>query len=175
MLKFSSYQFGLLESAFMVGALIGNGLIAAKFGKKAGRYLFHALLFDGVMIVIFAWAVSPYSSFSTNAAFLLLAGVNVLWGAVEAFINVPLNSKIQRAIPSELRGRVMSAMIVLMNLSGPLGLVMIGPLLDRFPAWQVTMVLWTGMGVVVAYYWARHRETLLAGVGGEKNGNGKVI
>ncbi len=160
-LKFSSYQFGLLESTFMAGALIGNGIIAAKVGRKAGRYLFYALLFDGVMILIFAWVVSPYSGLSLDVAFFLLAGVNVLWGAIEAFINVPLNSKIQRAIPSELRGRVMSAMIVLMNLSGPLGLVLIGPLLDRFPTWMVTLALWTGMGVVVAYYWIRYSAVLV--------------
>ncbi len=54
-LKFSSYQFGLLESAFMLGALAGNMLVGIKFGRKAGRYLFHALLLDGVMILLFTW------------------------------------------------------------------------------------------------------------------------
>ncbi len=159
-LKFSSYQFGLQESAFMVGALIGNALIAAKFGKKAGRYLFHALLFDGVMILIFTWLISPFAGLSTASAFLLLAGVNVLWGAIEAFLNVPINSRIQRAIPSEVRGRVMSAMMVLMHAAGPLGLLAVGPLLDRFPAWTVSLGLWVGMGAVVLYYWIKYREVL---------------
>lgn len=160
-LKFSSYQFGLLESAFMGGALIGNGLIAIKFGKRAGRYLFHTLLLDGIMILAFTWVISPFSGLGRNGAFFFLAGINILWGSIEAFIDVPLNSKIQRAIPSELRGRVMSAMAVLMHLSSPLGLIAVGPLLDRFPAWEVTVVIWAGMAAVVAYFWARHREVLL--------------
>jgi len=160
-LRFSSYQFGLLESAFMGGALIGNGLIAVKFGKKAGRYLFHSLLLDGVMILAFTWVISPFSGLGRNEAFFLLAGTNILWGSIEAFIDVPLNSKIQRAIPSELRGRVMSAMAVLMHLSSPLGLLAVGPLLDRFPAWKITMVIWTGMGLVVAYFWMRHKKVLV--------------
>ncbi|KUH32172.1 MFS transporter [Thermococcus celericrescens] len=160
-LKFSSYQFGLLQSAFMGGALIGNGLIAIKFGKKAGRYLFHTLLLDGVMILAFTWAISPLSGLGRNEAFFFLAGINILWGSIEAFIDVPINSKIQRAIPSELRGRVMSAMAVLMHLSSPLGLLAVGPLLDRFPAWEVTVAIWAGMAVVVAYFWARYREVLL--------------
>ncbi|QDA31463.1 MFS transporter [Thermococcus indicus] len=160
-LKFSSYQFGLLESAFMGGALIGNGLIAIKFGKKAGRYLFHTLLLDGVMILAFTWAISPLSDLGRNEAFFFLAGINILWGSIEAFIDVPLNSKIQRAIPSELRGRVMSAMAVLMHLSSPLGLIAVGPLLDRFPAWEVTLAIWIGMAAVVAYFWARYRKVLL--------------
>ncbi|WP_297499838.1 MFS transporter [Thermococcus sp.] len=168
-LKFSSYQFGLQESAFMVGALIGNALIAAKFGKKAGRYLFHALLFDGIMILVFTWLISPASNLTTDTAFLLLAGVNILWGAVEAFLNVPINSKIQRAIPTEVRGRVMAAMAVLMHAAGPFGLLAVGPLLDRYPAWLVSLGLWAGMGFVVLYYWARHRAVLT----GEDRGNVK--
>ncbi|ASJ04553.1 MFS transporter [Thermococcus barossii] len=169
-LKFSSYQFGLLESAFMGGALLGNSLIAIKFGKKAGRYLFHTLLLDGVMILAFTWAISPLSSLGRNEAFFFLAGINILWGSIEAFIDVPINSKIQRAIPSELRGRVMSAMAVLMHLSSPLGLLAVGPLLDRFPAWEVTMAIWVGMAVVVAYFWARYREILLKEEKFEENG-----
>ncbi|WP_297420901.1 MFS transporter [Thermococcus sp.] len=159
-LRFSSYQFGLQESAFMVGALIGNALIAAKFGRKAGRYLFHALLFDGIMILIFTWLISPSSNLTTDTAFLLLAGVNVLWGAIEAFESVPINAKIQRAIPTEVRGRVMSAMMVLMHAAGPLGLLAVGPLLDRYPAWLVSVVLWVGMGAVVLYYWVKYRKIL---------------
>ncbi len=172
-LKFSSYQFGLQESAFMVGALIGNALIAAKFGKKAGRYLFHALLFDGVMILIFTWLISPFAGLSTASAFLLLAGVNVLWGAVEAFLNVPINSKIQRAVPSEVRGRVFSAMAVLMHSAGPLGLLAVGPLLDRFPAWTVSLGLWGGMGAVVLYYWTKHRDILAGEDGSGTTENGE--
>ncbi|NJE75903.1 MFS transporter [Thermococcus sp. ES12] len=169
-LKFSSYQFGLLESAFMGGALLGNSLIAIKFGKKAGRYLFHTLLLDGVMILAFTWAISPLSSLGRNEAFFFLAGINILWGSIEAFIDVPINSKIQRAIPSELRGRVMCAMAVLMHISSPLGLLAVGPLLDRFPAWEVTMAIWVGMAVVVAYFWARYREVLLREEKFEENG-----
>ncbi|WP_297063518.1 MFS transporter [Thermococcus sp.] len=159
-LKFSSYQFGLQESAFMVGALIGNVLIATKFGRKAGRYLFHALLFNGLLILAFTWLISPFSDFSRNTAFFALAIVNVLWGTLSAFIDVPITARIQRAVPSEVRGRVFSAMAVLMHSAGPFGLIAVGPLLDRFPAWLVSLSLWTGMGVVVLYYWARYRDIL---------------
>lgn len=61
-------------------------------------------------------------------------------------------------------------MAVMMHASGPLGLMGVGPLLDRFPAWKVALGLWTGMGIVVAYFWARHRDVLLADVGA---GDGK--
>ena len=160
-LKFSSQQFGFLESFFMGGMLLGNLIIAVKVGKKAGRFLFIALFVSGLMILAFMWVISPFANLSRDQAFIALALIGAMWGAGEAFVNVPLNSKIQRAIPTELRGRVMSALIVLMNISGPLGLILIGPLLDRYPAWQVTFVLWLGMAIVVVYYWLRYSEVLL--------------
>ncbi|WP_297489682.1 MFS transporter [Thermococcus sp.] len=159
-LRFSSQQFGLLESFFMGGMLVGNMIIALKVGKKAGRFLFTALFLSGLMILAFVWVISPLASLTRHQAFITLAAIGAAWGAGEAFVNVPLNSKIQRAIPTELRGRVMSALIVLMNASGPLGLLAAGPLLDRYPAWLVSLGLWTGMGAVVFYYWARHRDVL---------------
>ncbi len=155
-------------------------LVGIKFGRKAGRYLFHALLLNGgVMILLFTWAISPLSSLDKTGAFLFLATINVIWGAIEALFNVPLNAKIQRAVPSELRGgRVFSAMAVMMHASGPLGLLAVGPLLDRFPAWKVALGLWTGMGIVVAYFWVRHKDVLLADVGDgdgkERNGSQEI-
>ncbi|ACJ16121.1 predicted permease [Thermococcus onnurineus NA1] len=159
-LKFSSQQFGLLESAFMGGMLLGNLLIAVKL-KRPGRLFFKALAFNGAMMLVFIWVVSPYAELATTIAFFTLAGVSILWGFSNALINVPLNAKIQRAIPTELRGRVFSALALLINLSAPLGLVVVGALMDRLPVWQISAVLWIMMGAVILYYYIEHRETLL--------------
>ncbi|NJE47397.1 MFS transporter [Thermococcus sp. GR7] len=159
-LKFSSQQFGLLESAFMGGMLLGNLLIAVKL-KRPGRLFFKALAFNGAMMLVFIWVVSPYAELATTIAFFTLAGVSILWGFSNALINVPLNAKIQRAIPTELRGRVFSALALLINLSAPLGLVVVGALMDRLPVWQISAVLWIMMGAVILYYYIKHRETLL--------------
>ena len=63
-----------------------------------------------------------------------------------------------------------SAMAVLMHSAGPLGLLAVGPLLDRFPAWIVSLGLWVGMGAVVLYYWMKHREIL---AGEDESGTGE--
>ena len=159
-LKFSSQQFGLLESAFMGGMLLGNLLIAVKL-KRLGRLFFKALAFNGAMMLVFIWVVSPYAELATTVAFFTLVGVSILWGFSNALINVPLNAKIQRAIPTELRGRVFSALALLINLSAPLGLVVVGALMDRLPVWQISAVLWIMMGAVILHYYIKHRETLL--------------
>ncbi|AEH24402.1 predicted permease [Pyrococcus yayanosii CH1] len=161
-LKFSSRQFGLLQSAFMGGMLLGNLLIAVKL-KNPGRLFFKALAFNGAMMLVFIALISPYTNLSKWAAFFTLAGVAILWGASNAIINVPLNAKIQRAIPTELRGRVFSALALLINISAPVGLAVVGTLMKIFEAWEISLALWLLMSAVVAHYYFRHREVLLNG------------
>ncbi|NJE06079.1 MFS transporter [Thermococcus sp. M36] len=160
-LKFSSQQFGLLESFFMGGMLLGNLIIAVKLGRKAGSYFFKALAFSGVMILAFVWVISPWAGISRDAAFMTLAGIGLLWGVSNAVVNIPLQAKIQRAIPTELRGRVFAALALLVNLSTPLGLVAVGPLLDRYAAWSVSLAIWLIQGAVIAYYYVKYRDVLL--------------
>jgi len=161
LLKFSSYQFGLLESFFMGGALLGNVIIAVKLGRKAGSYLFKAMAIDEVMIMAFIWVISPWASLAKNTAFLTLGAVAILWGVSEAFIDIPIQAKLQRAVPSEVRGRVFSALNLLANAAMPLGLIVVGPLLDEFPAWIVALGIGGAMAVVVIYYWLFYRDVLL--------------
>jgi len=167
-LKFTSLQFGLMESFFMGGALLGNALIAVKFGKKAGKFLFGAMVLDGMMIIAFIWVISPVSSLDRNAAFLFLGAVAVIWGVTETFIEIPIQSKLQRAVPTEVRGRVFSALGILTRIATPVGLVLVGPLLNMYPAWLVALGLWIGMAVVVAYYWVKYCDVLLRDAGAEE-------
>ncbi len=160
-LKFTSFQFGLMESFFMGGALLGNLIIAVKLGRKAGKFLFKALLLDGAMTLAFIWVISPLSNLGRNGAFLFLVAVAVVWGLSEALSGIPIQSKIQRAVPSEVRGRVFSALAILMRIATPLGLILVGPLLNHYPAWLVALGIWFGMAVVVAYYWLFYRDVLL--------------
>ena len=160
-LKLSSLQFGLVESAFMAGAILGNMIIALKLVKKPSRYLFHSLLINGIALLLFIWIISPVSSLSVIMAFLTLSLISVVWGSAAAFMNAPLNAKIQRAVPNELRGRVLSIFIVMVNALTPLGILFIGPLLDIYPAWSIAAGMWFAMGIVVLYFWLRHKDELV--------------
>ena len=62
---FSSTQFGSLETAFMVGMLLGNILIMGKLGSRAEnlifKFLFVELILEGIMTVL----ASPWVSMNT--------------------------------------------------------------------------------------------------------------
>ncbi|NPA47363.1 MAG: MFS transporter [Thermococci archaeon] len=160
-LRFTSFQFGLMESFFMGGALLGNVIIAVKFGKRAGKFMFRAMFVNGLVMVVFIWLISPASGLDRNGAFTVLMAVSILMGIAEAFIDIPIQSKIQRAVPSEVRGRVFSALGILTRIATPIGLVVVGPLLSHYPAWFVALGIWLGMAVVVIYYWLVYRDVLL--------------
>ncbi len=160
-LKFSSLQFGLLESSFMAGAFVGNMVIAVKVGKKAGKYLFHSFLLNGLLILIFIWIISPVTVLYGSSAFFTLVALGIAWGSTEAFINVPLTAKIQRAIPNEYRSRVFSTFVLLVEIVTPVGFIVIGPLLDAIAAWIIALGIWVLMAIVVVYYWVRHRTSLI--------------
>lgn len=174
-LKFTSRQFGLLESFFMGGMLLENIVVAIKLGRKAGRYFFKALAFNGAMILVFIWVISPQAKLSRDAAFLTLAAVGVLWEVSNAVVNIPLQAKIQRAIPTELRSRVFSALALLVNISSPLGLAAVGPLIDRYSAWSVSLAIWFIQGGVILYYYVRHRVVLLSEQEHIEENEGKAI
>ncbi|CAB49999.1 MFS transporter [Pyrococcus abyssi] len=152
-LKFSSQQFGLVESAFMLGALIGNLIVGAFLGAKAGRYIFRLFLVNGAVELIFILIISPFLALPRNSAFMLLLVLGATMGMAGAMINVPLASKLQRAVPSEIRGRVFSTMEMLARIANPLSLVVVGPLVDTIGAWKTASFLWLGSGVVILYYW----------------------
>ncbi|NJE07605.1 MFS transporter [Thermococcus sp. M39] len=159
-LKLSSQQFGVLQSSLMVGMLLGNMLVAVKLGRTAGKLFFKSLFFNGAVMVAFVFLISPFVMISTATVFACLLAINLLWGFSSAIISIPLQARIQRAVPSELRSRVFSALGMLVNISTPLGLMIIGPLLDLYPAWKVALGIWSLMFLVVIIYYIKFRDVL---------------
>jgi len=136
-------------------------VIAIKLGRAAGRYIFHSLALNGAVLLFFVWLISPGSLIYGYMAFITMAGASILWGSSESFLNVPINSKIQRAVPNEYMGRVLSLLVVLVNAVTPVGVVVVGPLIDMLSAWVVALAMWFLMLLVVIYYYARHRSTFI--------------
>ncbi len=161
-LKFSSLEFGIAESVFMGGAIVGNILIALKIIKNPGKHIFHSLFITGIVLIFFIWLLYPVSPFNHFTAYITLISISAIWGASMALMNVPINAKIQRAIPNELRGRVISIFMVLANVLTPIGILIVGPLLDVYPAWLIATAMGITMSAIVAYFWIEHRYTLIS-------------
>ncbi len=131
--------YGLLWSAFGVGALLGLLML----GRVAG------LARPGVALAIIAvlWGVCllPLTAFhSLPAAMLFLCLAGLAWSPY----NVIETSLIQRAVPASLRGRVFGARSTLLAAGAPLGAALGGLLLDRSNA--VTVIAFSALACVTA-------------------------
>lgn len=136
---FTSRQFGLMESMWVLGMLLGNMLIATLFIKKnQGKLFIGGLLFQFVVFILIDIFMFPYFieffGGATWTYFGILASGFVIIGIFNALVNTPLNVFFQSAVPTEVRSRVFAVLSVMSQLIVPLGSAIYGFAVDRMPA-----------------------------------------
>ncbi len=137
-LHLAAWQFGLLATAFGVGGMAGSwyGVRLDARGVRHLRRAFAAMVVFGLAIIAMGFALTAWwlglSYFVLGLSFAAAEVVtNALW---------------QRAVPDEVRGRVMSTMSTLARTANPIGYVLAG--------WLGAVVgiragLWFGGGAIV--------------------------
>ncbi|HVU09935.1 MAG TPA: MFS transporter [Phototrophicaceae bacterium] len=140
--------FGLLSSAFGVGALVA-AVGTAYLGKPGMKRLFIMAAAFSILLAFTAFT----SSFALSALFLGLVGVTGIGYGVGS------NTLLQLSTPDELRGRVMSLHVLLILGSTPIGALVIGALSDTLGVAVALFVcaILCGAGVVIGLvYYRRH-------------------
>lgn len=165
---FSAQQFGALETAIMVGMLLGSTLIMAKLGNRAEMLLFKALFMELTLLLVITLLCSPFISLEVSYLFIAFVAIDVLLGILNALVNVPISAKLQKMMPSELRGRVFSVFEMLAMGATPIGMAIVGVLLESIRPYQLMIISWlAGFGVTL-YYFIRYESVILAPEAGEE-------
>jgi MFS family permease len=163
-IKFSSEQYGLIQTSFMAGILIGNILIGAVFAKsKVENMLNRGLLSQMSLIFVFVALIFPQTmkelGYASWAMFFAMVTTFALMGLFNAFINTPLNVEFQKLVPTEFRARVFSVIEVTGQAIIPLGFGLIGFALDYAPAHIVALILTLiGFGVSLLFVFKYSKE-----------------
>lgn len=139
---FNEIQFGLTETMFIVGMLIGNTLIAIFFAKSKPKKMVKAGILGLTFInFIFAFTVFPrtinYFGGATWSLFGVMSGVLIVMGLFNPFINTPLQTNLQKMVPNELRSRVFSVIGLIAQAFTPFGALIYGIMLDLIPAYML--------------------------------------
>jgi MFS family permease len=135
-IRFSSQQYGYLQSAFILGALIGN-LLIIKFLLKASnkKMIVGGLFAEGLLQYVFIFSLfQPVFGFLQSAIWLYFSIIGALFaisGMFNTFVNVPIDTNLQIMTPTEIRSRVFSVLELLAQIMVPVGSVIYGFLLDR--------------------------------------------
>ena len=135
-IKFSSQQYGYLETLFTVGMLLGNIVFAVFLSKVRAKKLILIGLFAffGTNI-LFSFAVFPQSiNYFMGPSWILfgvLGGILLLMGFFNPIMNTPIMTNIQKMVPNNLMSRVFSVIGVIAQAGVPLGAIIYGFMLDK--------------------------------------------
>lgn len=137
-IKFSSEQYGILQTAFMAGALLGNIIIGSVLAKtKVEPLLTRGFIAQVLVMGVFVVLISPHVIESLQyASWILFSAIFctfICLGTASAFVNTPINVGFQKLAPTEYRARVFSVSGVIIQGVVPIGYGVMGILLDIFP------------------------------------------
>ncbi|MGB9977421.1 MFS transporter [Thermovenabulum sp.] len=138
----SPSQFGILESFFPGGMLMGSLVLALLPERKnLALTLYISLLTISAYIFITGFIVLPFLLrvlsknfyFFANIFLILVAGIS------SSFANIPILSLLQKNIPSDLRGRVFGLISSMSSLMEPVGMFLAGLLVDNVPVYILSL------------------------------------
>ncbi|HOO74528.1 MAG TPA: MFS transporter [Tepiditoga sp.] len=141
---FSSQQYGISESAFTVGILIGSVLIATVFSKITGKksmsigLIAESLIFFVISVLFFPQIVSGLGGASWTFFIILYINMMVI-GLFNAFVNIPINTNLQKMTPANLRSRVFTVLALIAQGAVPIGAFIFGILLDLMEGYQLML------------------------------------
>lgn len=133
-LQVSSRLFGLTQSVFSAGALIG-ALIMGSIPEIKNHYriLIISLGVSSIITIFMGIPVTPpvLNTFNLLTIYFVLLILLFLDGINNAIINVPISVLLQRLIPDELRGRIFGLLGAFCQGLIPISIALAGYLLDR--------------------------------------------
>lgn len=157
-LGLSAVKFGSVETAATLGALGGNLLIALKLGERSEDFLFKAIFAQLFSLMGLAFVTRPELG---GFAYPVLLAIMAVGGFFNALINVPLFTKLQKAVPDEVRSRFFSAFETVMMATTPLGMALVGPLIDVAGTTVIILALTLPSVLITLCYYLRFRETVI--------------
>ncbi|WP_247729937.1 MFS transporter [Halovivax limisalsi] len=122
----SSAVFGALYAAFFVGMLLGGVLLSTTdLSLSRGRQITLGTIFSGIALV--AMALLPPL---VGPSLLVAAGLFLLSGVFTIYVKIPIRTYVQRSIPNEHLGKVLSLLNLAMLVAPPTSIVVAGVLLE---------------------------------------------
>ncbi|AKG34631.1 MFS transporter [Paenibacillus durus] len=134
------YSASFIEAVFSIGMILGGLLLAVAASKWNDIvYICGSLIIMGLTCLV--------SGIISNEAFFVFVILSFLIGAAAPFFNGPYMAMIQRAYEPAMLGRVISLVTSVMLLASPIGLLLAGPIVDKYgvQAW----FFWSGVVVVL--------------------------
>ncbi|WP_333657563.1 MFS transporter [Tissierella praeacuta] len=140
LLALNSKRLGIIQSAFPIGMIIG-ALLIKKIMKTTSykKILIFSSLVLGICTNLLGVPILFKNLLFTNTIYTLYYyGIMIVFGVAISFIDIPIMYILQKLIPDEYRGRVLSIVMSVVKITLPVGLILSGFLLNIMPAYFIT-------------------------------------
>ena len=148
-LRLNSRQFGMIQGAFSVGAIIGAFLVK-KMSKGIRHNSYYILMSKMVSISIIMVGLPllfPKLNVSVTIYFLFYCLIMILLGTVISLIDIPLLFMMQVNIPDSYRGRVLGLGMSMVKIISPIAYLLSGVLINLLPPY----ILPIGGGIMLLF------------------------
>ena len=150
-------QAGLIEVVYSVGMLAG-GTVIGIFGKWRNRMTPILIAYVVIGVTVGFSGVLPGNS----RGFVLFIILNAIAGVATPFFNTLLMALIQQSYEPQYLGRILGVMNSLMSVTGPVGLIVAGPLADKIGVEKIFIIAGVGTVICALLTWltpsARHYD-----------------
>jgi DHA3 family macrolide efflux protein-like MFS transporter len=172
-INFSAEQYGMIQTSFVVGLLIGNIIIGTLLAKaRIEKMLNGGLLIETVFMVFFVALIFPQVietlGYASWALFSCMFVTFMFMGVFNAFVNTPLMVGMQKLTPTEFRARVFSVVEVVAQGVVPIGFGITGILLDLAPAHVISLFLFIFTLMVTVLFVFKYSREVAKDFNGEK-------
>ncbi|MDM5239387.1 MFS transporter [Bacillus cereus] len=138
-LNLSSKQFGIIQGTFPIGMIVGAMLVKKITDRFSYSYLLKKISFMLAIFMIVSGIPVLFKSIEVNNfVFVTMYCVIMFFlGLMIALIDIPLIYFMQKEIPDEYRGRVLSIGLSIGKMMQPIALAISGLLLNYIPAYTL--------------------------------------
>lgn len=145
-LNLSSKQFGMIQGTFPIGMIVGAVLVKKITDRHSYSYLLKKISFMLAIFMIVSGIPVLFKSIEVNNIIFvtMYCAIMFFFGLMIALIDIPLIYFMQKEIPDEYRGRVLSIGLSIGKMMQPIALVLSGLLLNHISAYTIPI----GGGIV---------------------------